>query len=63
MIQVQPRKDVLDRADATGPTPKHELEHTRSGIDLLCLGDVDHELWEIDDLAEVRKSVLWSIRL
>ena len=28
MVQIQPRKLVLDHADYTAPTRQHELDHT-----------------------------------
>ena len=34
IVQILPRKLVLDRADYTGPIRQHELDHARSGIDL-----------------------------
>ena len=33
---------VLDHADDTAPTRQHELDHTRPGIYLPCLADLDH---------------------
>ena len=33
---------MLDHADYTGPTRQHELDPTRSGIDLSALKDLDH---------------------
>ena len=30
MVQIQPRKVVLDRADSKAPTCQHELDHTDS---------------------------------
>ena len=44
MVQIQPRKDVLDHADYTAPTRQRELDHARTGIYLPCLADLDHEL-------------------
>ena len=38
-----PAKHVLDHADYTAPT-RHELRSCRSGINLPCLADLDHEL-------------------
>ena len=43
---------IADHADYTGPTRQHELDHTRSGIDLSALKDLDHKA-EIDDKPEV----------
>ena len=40
---VNPAKHVLDHADYTAPT-RHELRSCRSGINLPCLADLDHEL-------------------
>ena len=31
MVQVQPRKPVLDRADYLAPSLEHELDHTDQG--------------------------------
>ena len=42
VLQIQPRKHVLDGAEYTGPTRQHELDHTRSG-DRSALSGVDHE--------------------
>ena len=44
MVQIQPSKHALDHAEHTGPIRQHELDGTRSGIDLPCLVDLDHEL-------------------
>ena len=43
-MQIQPRKCVLDQADYTAPIRQHALDHTRSGIDLPCLTDLDYEV-------------------
>ena len=34
----------IDYADYTAPTQKHDQHHTRSGIYLPCLADLDHEV-------------------
>ena len=47
-VQVQPGKGVLDDAAYTAPTRQHELDHTISGIDLLCLADLDHVVDYVD---------------
>ena len=55
IVQIQPRKHVLDHADYTDATRQHELDHTRLGIDLSAVEYVDREVG-IDDLTEV-----WSV--
>ena len=50
--QIQTRKPVLGHADYTAPTRQHEVDRTRSGIDLPCLADLDHDLG-IDYLSQV----------
>ena len=46
MVQIQPRKPVLDDADNTAPTRQHELDHTdhtdHTDQEYICLKDVDH---------------------
>ena len=47
---------MLDDIDYTAPTRQHELDHTdhtRSGIDLPCMADLDHQVG-IYDMSEVR---------
>ena len=44
VVQIQPRKHVLDHADYTAPTRQHELDHTDQEY-LPCLANLsDHEL-------------------
>ena len=55
---MQPRKHVLyhaDHADYTAPIGQHELDRSRSGIDLPCLADddLDHDLSDLSNLSEV----------
>ena len=49
MVQIQPRKHVLDHAHYTALTRQHELDHTDQET---CAAD--HEMG-IDDLSEVSK--------
>ena len=37
---------TVDDADYTGPTRQHELDHTRSRIDISASKYLDNELWE-----------------
>ena len=51
---------MLDDADYTGPIRQHGLDHTRSGIDMLCLTDL-HQVGidytdDTDHLSEVVRS-------
>ena len=43
----------------SAPTRQHELDRTRSGIDLPCLADIDHEIG-IDELSEVCNHCNWG---
>ena len=43
-MQIQPRKDVIDYADYTAPTHKHEVDRAdQEYICLPCMEDLDHE--------------------
>ena len=63
VVQIQPRKHVLDLAGHTAPTWQHELDHTDQKNYLTCLADLEDELYDLYDLSEVLSSLPLNVRL
>ena len=61
IVQIQPRKRVLDHADCTAPTRQHELDHTdhtdQQIIQIIQIRNTsslkDLDQVEIDDIYDV----------